>query len=69
LHKFECGHAIVCSNIGYKVIGVGDITVKLDTGYVLKLKDVRYIPKMARNLISMGKLEKSDFTEKIEMEC
>ena len=62
------GHAIVCSNIAYKVIGIGDITLKLDSGYVLKLRDVRFIPEMARNLISVGELEKNGFTRKIENE-
>ena len=66
MHESKGGHAIICSNITYKVIGVGDISVKLDTSYVLKLKDVRYIPEMARNLISVGELENSDLTGKIE---
>jgi len=68
LHESEGGHAIVCSNIAYKVIGIGDISIKLNTGYALKLKDIRYIPKMSRNLILVGELEKSDLTEKIENE-
>ena len=54
------------SNIAYKVIRIWDIIVKLDTSYVLKLKDVRYILEMTRNLISLGELEKNNFTGKIE---
>ena len=69
MHESEGGHVVVCSNIVYKVIGIGDITIKLDTRYVLKLRDVRYIPKMARNLILVGELEKNGFTRKIGMEC
>ena len=66
MYESEDGHAVVCSNITYKVIEVRDISVKLDTGYVLKLKEVRYIPEMVRNLISVGELEKSGLIGKIE---
>lgn len=68
MHESVGGHAIVCSNIAYKVVGIGDITLKLESGYVLKLRDVTFIPEMARNLISVGELEKNGFTGKIENE-
>lgn len=52
-------------NSTYTVVGIGDITLKFDTDFVYILKNVRYIPKLSRNLISVGRLEKVDFAGKI----
>lgn len=37
-----------------------------DIDFVYTLKDVRYILELSKNLISAEKLEKADFTSKIE---
>ena len=39
-----------------KVTGVGEITMKLHNGRIRKLAQVRYVPELNRNLISLGKL-------------
>ena len=56
LHESDHGHVITCDNIVYKVVGVGDITVKFENGFVHILNGVRYIPQMGRNLIFVGEL-------------
>ena len=39
-----------------KVAGIGEVTMKLHNGRVRKLAQVRYVPELNRNLISLGKL-------------
>jgi hypothetical protein len=65
LHESKVGHVVLCDNFAYTIAGIGNINVKFDTGFVYTLKDVRYIPELSRNLISVGRLEKDDFTGKI----
>ena len=38
------------------IVGIGDICVENNTGYTLKLKDVRHFPDMRLNLISVSVL-------------
>ena len=40
------------------IVGIGDICVEINTGYTLKLKDVRHILDMRLNLISISVLDK-----------
>ena len=39
------------------VEGMGTVCIKMDDGIVRELKEVRYIPQLKRNLISVGALE------------
>uniref|UniRef100_A0A2N9EH16 Integrase catalytic domain-containing protein n=1 Tax=Fagus sylvatica TaxID=28930 RepID=A0A2N9EH16_FAGSY len=43
------------------IVGIGDICVETNTGYTLKLKDVRHIPDMRLNLISVSVLDKEGY--------
>ena len=43
------------------IMGIGDICVETNTGYTLKLKDVRHIPDMRLNLISTSVLDKEGY--------
>ena len=38
------------------IVSKGDVIVNLSNGSILKLKDVRHVPKLKRNLISVGQL-------------
>jgi hypothetical protein len=40
-----------------KIVGMGDIQLETDIGCKLILKDVRHVPEMRFNLISIGKLD------------
>lgn len=44
--------------------GIGDISLKLDSGYVLNLKNVRHVPDLCNNLISCASLEDEGFEGK-----
>ena len=44
-----------------KIMGKGDIQVKLPNEIVWKLKDVRFIPSLKRNLISLGQLDQDGY--------
>ena len=45
-----------------KVAGIGEVTMKRHNGRVQKLTQVRYIPELNRNLISLGKLVDLGYT-------
>jgi len=38
------------------VVGKGDVVVSLSNGSTLKLRNIRHLPKLKRNLISVGQL-------------
>ncbi|KAJ0014147.1 hypothetical protein Pint_21127 [Pistacia integerrima] len=44
-----------------KVIGIGDVCLEMDNGSSLLLKDVKHIPDIHLNLISMGKLDDESY--------
>jgi len=41
--------------------GIGTVQIKMFDGMVRKLKEVRYVPQLKRNLISVGALKTLDF--------
>jgi hypothetical protein len=44
------------------VEAVGDVHLELDTGFIIILKDVLYVPSLQRNLISVSCLDKDGYT-------
>lgn len=44
-----------------KVVGIGEIHLKTNIGNMLVLKDVRHVPDICLNLISIGKLDDEGF--------
>ena len=38
------------------IVGKGDVVVSLSNGSILKLRNVRHVPKLKKNLISVGQL-------------
>jgi len=44
----------------YIMDGVGAVLIKMFDGMIRELKDVRYIPKVKKNIISTGALESKD---------
>jgi len=45
------------NQVSSKIVGIGDITMTTNTGCKLVLKDVRHVPNIRLNLISVGKLD------------
>jgi len=54
--KRDLGKEYVEDDEPHNVVGKGDVTVNLSNGSTLKLKDVRYVPKLKTNLIFIGQL-------------
>lgn len=42
------------NNALYRVVSVGNVKLKMHDGSVYELKQVRHIPDLKRNLISLG---------------
>ena len=40
-----------------EIVGIGSVQIKMHDGMIRTLKDVRHIPGMARNLISLSTLD------------
>jgi hypothetical protein len=47
----------VANGVEAKVEAIGDLSLELKDGFVLKLSDVLYIPSLRRNLISASYLD------------
>ena len=50
------GSVILGNNSTAQILGIGDVELKMTSGKVLILKDVRYVPEVRRNLISGSSL-------------
>lgn len=55
--KGNFGTVKMGNQVTSKIIGIGDVHLKTNTGCKLILKDVRHVPDMRLNLISAGKLD------------
>ncbi|GJW00834.1 retrotransposon protein, putative, ty1-copia subclass [Tanacetum coccineum] len=64
----ECdgGSVQLGDNRECKIRGIGKVRVQLKDGSSFVLHNVRYIPELKRNLISLGTLEKEGFTVKLQ---
>nr|GEY36172.1 zinc finger, CCHC-type [Tanacetum cinerariifolium] len=51
---------------GSKIISIGKVRVQLQDGSSFVLHNVRFIPELKRNLISLGTLEKEGYTAKLQ---
>jgi hypothetical protein len=41
---------------------VGDVHLELDTGFIIVLRDVLYVPSLHRNLFSVSRLDKDRYS-------
>ncbi|GJW28359.1 zinc finger, CCHC-type containing protein [Tanacetum coccineum] len=64
----ECdgGSVQLGDNRECKIRGIGKVRLQLRDGSSFVLNNVRYIPELKRNLISLGTLEKEGFTVKMQ---
>ncbi|CAH9095979.1 unnamed protein product [Cuscuta epithymum] len=53
----ESGHVSLADNKKCKVHGMGDISLKFENGTVFKLKNVRHVPDLRHNLLSVSAFE------------
>ena len=60
--ELDSGVVYLVDNQPCKIAGIGSISLKNHDGSTRVLTDVRYIPKLEKNLISLGTLESKGFT-------
>ncbi|KAH9669963.1 hypothetical protein KPL70_022004 [Citrus sinensis] len=60
------GKVLLGNNLACKVAGIGTISLKLHDGVTRDLHQVRYVPDLKRNLISLGMVDQSGCTIKAE---
>ena len=60
--ELDGGAVYLADNQPCKIAGIGSISLKNHDGSTRVLTDVRYIPKLEKNLISLGTLDSKGFT-------
>ena len=45
------------NSVSCKVVGIGTIMIKMFDGVIRKLQNVRHVPELKKNLISLGTLD------------
>ena len=62
--EINIGKVVMGDNNSCDIAGIGSIAVKMFDGVVRTLTDVRYIPGLKRNLISIGTLSRQGYSYK-----
>lgn len=57
--EIDGGKVLVGNNMACNVIGIGTVKLKMQDGSVKLLLDVRHVPELKRNLLSLGILDQS----------
>ena len=65
-HDFNGGRVMKQNNFMYKILGIGNINLKLHDDTIRKLKQARYVLNLKRNLISLGMLDQMGCSVRIE---
>ena len=55
--EFDSGRVIMGNNSICKIIGIEDVSLKLHDGSIRVIKQVKHVPDLKRNLISLGMLD------------
>ena len=63
---YDNGVFVMGNDASCKVIGRGLIRLKIFDGMIRELRDVRYVPELKRNLISLWVLDKMGCIVKLE---
>ncbi|GJU21297.1 hypothetical protein Tco_1154639 [Tanacetum coccineum] len=64
--KYDDGNILLGDGRECRIRGTGNVQVQMRDGSSFVLDSVMYIPKLRRNLISLGTLEKEGFTVKMQ---
>ena len=60
------GKVILGSNMNCSMVGIGTVAINMFDGMTRTLKEVRHVPDLKRNLISLGSLDESGCNFKAE---
>lgn len=64
--EYDGGRVMMGNNAICRVIGIGVIKLKLHDNSILELKQVRHVPDLKRNLISLGMLDQIGCVVKVQ---
>ena len=64
LNEFDEGQVMLGNNKSFEIKGVGTVRIKFHDGIERVLNQVRYIPGLRRNLISLGTLDEIGYSYK-----
>ena len=59
--SIDGGVVLMGNNMSCKVVGIGTVRIKMHDGIVRTLKDVRHVPDLKKNLISLGTLDSQGY--------
>lgn len=65
-HDFDGGRVMMGNNAVCKIIGIGNIRLKLYDATIRELKHVMFVPDLKRNLISFDMLDQMGYSVRIE---
>jgi len=57
LEKLDSGVVIIENDVACQMTGIGTVRIKMFNGMVRNLTDVRYVPHMKKNIISVAAVE------------
>ena len=60
------GKVLMGNDIACQMMGIGSVKLRLHDGRVRELTDVRYVPDLKRNLISLGTLDQNGCSIRID---
>ena len=60
------GKVLLGNNMSCSVVRIGIVAINMFDGMTSTLKEVRHIPDLKRNLLSLGTLDKSSYNFKVE---
>ena len=60
----NCASILMGNDASCKAVGIGNIIIKMFDGVVRMLCDVRHVPNLRKNLISLGTLDCNGFSYK-----
>ena len=66
-YKYNGGRVMMWNNAVCKIMGIGNINLKLHDGTIKELKQVRYVPELKRNMIFLGMLDQMRCSVRIEL--
>ncbi|KAK2995464.1 hypothetical protein RJ640_005398, partial [Escallonia rubra] len=55
--SFDGGKVLMGNDVACKVVGIGSIQIRMHYGIMRTLTDVRHVPELRKNLISLGTLD------------
>ncbi|KAH9801561.1 hypothetical protein KPL71_001082 [Citrus sinensis] len=65
-HETDGGKVMMGNNAICKIVGIENVNLKLHDGTIRELREVRYVPDLKRNLISLGMLDQMGLSIKLE---